>query len=245
MAIQQLLSFSDLTAFKSSEVDVQAAFEQHIGGSKPGISVNAETALGGFNPPITVTYGHPCYKTLGDITYSAGQVTSTPSAVVGTNTVTNNGDSEITTSLSVTGSWSQSTSVSSSVTAGMSFTAGFNIEVVSLSETISLSTTAGKSSTSTKGESSTATVTVTVPAHSKVTVNMVATLKTETINFSAPITATGMFGANYGSRVNGHYFWFLSAASIFGGNHGVLNGTLKNSKAFNVETNVMPAVPIT
>lgn len=131
------------------------------------------------------------------------------------------------------------------MTAGISFTAGFNIEVVSFSTTVSVSATAGKSATNSKSESETNSVTVEVPAKHSVTVQMVATMKTETVEFSAPITADGMFGGNFGSPVQGHYFWFLSASTVLGSTSGVLKGTFQNSRAFDVTTNVLAAVPIT
>ena len=73
---------------------------------------------------------------------------------------------------------------------------------------------------------------------------MVATMKTEKMDFSAPITVSGMLGANFPDRVQDHYFWFNDVASLVPKTSGVLTGTIQGTAAFDVQTKISPAEPI-
>lgn len=245
MTIRQQLTFSDLPALDSSPSDVRKAFENKFGKNPDGIALNNETYFNAVTPAITQQYGHYCYKNLGEFNYSEGAITGDQSAVLGSNYAINNGDTEATITLQVSGSWTSSNTVSSSVTAGMSFSAEFTLEgVFKLGETFSISTTAGKSQTESKTLSQSASVSVKVPPKSKVKVSMVGTLKEETVNFSAPISVAGMFGANFPDRVNGHYFWFAASAELLPKSSGTLTGTIKHASAFDVQTEIGASEPI-
>jgi hypothetical protein len=240
MPVQQALSFNDLNALNSSPNSIREAFKKQYNDVNPdGISVNSETYFDAVKPAITEQYGHPCYKTLGDITYTTGPTEGGVSAIVGSQYAVNNSTQPAELSVTVDGSWSESTSVSSSVTVGMSFTAEVTLEgVFKTGTTFSESITAGKTSTDTKTRGSSATVKVNLPPKSKVKVDMVATMQKQSMAFSAPITVTGMFGANFPKRVNDHYFWFLSASSVLNKTSGELKGTISNTAAFDVHTTI-------
>jgi hypothetical protein len=243
--VQQALTFQDLTALDSSPDAVRSAFQKKFGKNPDGIALNDQTYFNAVQPPITQTYGHPCYKTLGSIDYTEGATTSGTSAILGSNYAVNNSDEEATITLTVNGSWTSSTSVSSSVTAGMSFSAEITLEgVFKLGESFNMSVTAGQSKTETVQQGSSATVQVTVPPRSRKKVTMVGTLKQEKVNFSAPISVNGMFGANFPDRVNGHYFWFTAAYDLLPKTSGTLSGVITHASAFDVQTEIGAAEPI-
>ncbi|MDY6857355.1 MAG: hypothetical protein SWO11_22155 [Thermodesulfobacteriota bacterium] len=151
----------------------------------------------------------------------------------------NNGDQEAEISLSVQGAWTDTTGWSSSVTTGMTFSEEFTIEgVFKMGMSFSVSATAGKSGSSSVSKSSSATVTVKVLPKSKVTIQMVATMKKEKMDFKVPIDVSGMFGANFPDRVQGHYFWFLSASELLPKTSGEISGTIEGTAAFDVHTEI-------
>jgi len=108
----------------------------------------------------------------------------------------------------------------------------------------SVSVTAGKSDSSSVSKSSLATVTVKVPPKSQVEVRMVAMMKKEKMDFKSPIFVSGMFGANFPDRVQGHYFWFRSAPEILPKTSGEISGTIEGTAAFEVYTEIDPATSI-
>ncbi len=222
------------------------SFSQNPDGVEPdGIAVNSETYYDAVSPAITEQYGHSAYKTLGIMTYSREPTSDDAQAILGSNIAINNSDQEQSITLSITGSWQESTTTNTSVTAGMSFTAEVSIEgVFKLGNTFSTSVTAGKSSTTSSSRSATASATVTVPPRSKLKVTMVGMMKTQTVNYEAPIQVSGIFGANYPRQVNGHYFWFADVGSVLPKTKGNFWGTIKNTAAFDVQTEIGKAEPL-
>jgi Clostridium epsilon toxin ETX/Bacillus mosquitocidal toxin MTX2 len=242
---QEYLVWSDLAALNSSPSAVKDAFAAAWGATPDGIALNDTTYYNAVTPAITQQYGHYCYKTLGQIQYAEG-VQSTPTqAIVGSNTAYNNSDQPASISLTVDGSWSESTSWSSSVTAGMTFSSEISLEgVFKMGMSFSVSTTVGQSKTTGNVKGSSATVNVTVPPHSMIKVDMVATMKTESMDFSAPIQVSGMMGVNFPDRVQGHYFWFNDVGSLLPQTSGTLTGTVQGTSAFDVQTHIGQAQPI-
>lgn len=242
---QQYLAWSDLQALNSSPDDIRSKFASIFGKTPDGIALNDDTYYNAVNPPITQQYGHYCYKTLGTVTYTEGAQISPTQAVVGSQTVRNTGDSDVTMSVTVNGAWEETTSWSSSVTTGMSFTEKVTLEgVFEMGTTFNVSSTVGQGGSSSVSNGASATVSVTVPAHSQVAVQMVATMKKEQMDFSAPIDVTGMLGANFPDRVQGHYFWFESIGNLAPKTSGTLTGTIEGTSAFDVSTVVGKAEPI-
>ena len=245
MPVQQALSFNDLPALNSSPQSVKARFSQIYGKDPDGISVNSETYFNAVTPAITQQYGHPCYKTLGEITYTEAGTSTPTDAIVGSNYAVNEGNEDATITLTVTGEWSETQTYSSSVTVGMQFSMEITLEgVFKLGEQFNISTTVGQSNSQTLSKTASSSVSVTVPARSKKLITMVATLQTETMNFSAPITAQGMFGANFPDRVQGHYFWFADASQVLAATSGQLTGSIQNTAAMKTQTNIGAAEPL-
>ncbi len=241
---QEQLQWSDLTALDSSPDGIRSKFASIYGKTPDGIALNDTTYYNGVTPPITQQYSHYCYKTLGTITYSEGDVNATQ-AVVGSNTAINNGDSEATLTLTVEGAWTETVGWSSSVTTGMTFSESITLEgIFKMGMSFNVSATAGQSSSSSVQKSSSASVSVKVPARSKVKIDMVATMKTETLNFSTPIQVSGMLGANFPDRVNGHYFWFSDISQLVPKTSGTLTGKIEGTAAFDVQTHIGQSEPI-
>lgn len=239
--IQEYLVWSDLQALDSSPSAVREKFDSLYSKNPDGIALNDTTYFNAVQPAITQQYGHYCYKQLSEITYTeAGQ--SSNDAVVGSNTAYNNSDAEAEIALTVSGGWTETTEWSSSVTAGMTFSAEIGLEgVFKMGMSFNVSTTIGQSKSSSVNKGASSTVTVKVPAHSAITVELVATMKKETMDFSAPIQVSGMFGANFPDRVEGHYFWFADAGSVLPKTSGTLTGQITGTAAFNVQTKINPA----
>jgi hypothetical protein len=242
---QQYLSFSDLPGLDSSPDAVRSKFQKIYGKKPDGIALNNETYYNAVNPPITQQYSHYCYKTLGKYEFSEMSSEPPQDAIVGSNTAYNKGDTEAEIALTVNGAWTEETSYSSSITTGMTFTEEFTIEgVFKMGMSFSVSATVGQSKTSSVQKGASSTVTIKVPPRSKVTVQMVATMKKEKMGFKVPISVSGMFGANFPDRVNGHYFWFNSASEILPKTSGAISGVIEGTAAFDVQTEIGKATPI-
>ncbi len=242
---QEYLQFSDLSALDSSPDAVRTAFKNQFNKTPDGIALNTETYYNAVKPPITEQYSHYCYKVLGPYDFTTDTSEPPQQAVVGSNTAVNNGDTEAEISLTVQGAWTDTTAWSSSITTGMTFSQELTIEgVFKMGMSFSVSATVGQSGSSSVQKSSAATVSVKVPPHSQVTVEMVATMQSETMGFNAPINVSGMFGANFPDRVDGHYFWFLSASQVLPKTSGQITGSIKGTSAFNVHTTIGQATPV-
>src|SRR5215217_3974601 len=83
MPVQQLFSFSDLPAVKSSPAAVRQKFQDIYGENPDGISVNSETYFDAVTPAITEQYGHPCYKALGEFEFASAESRPPQDAVGG------------------------------------------------------------------------------------------------------------------------------------------------------------------
>jgi len=242
---QAYLVWSDLSALDSSPAAVREKFADIYSENPDGIALNDTTYYNAVKPPITVQYSHYCYKTLGKITYTEGTPTSPTQAIVGSNTAYNYGDTPAKVGLQVDGAWSETTGWSTSVTTGMTFSEQITLEgMFKMGMSFDVQVTIGQSGSNTVQKGSSATVTVTVPPHSKVEVDMVATMKTETMNFSAPIDVSGMMGANFPDPVQGHYFWFNDVNTLLPKTSGTLTGSIEGTAAFDVQTVIKPAEPI-
>jgi hypothetical protein len=242
---QQALSFNDLPALNSSPAAVRQKFNDLYKKNPDGISVNNETYFGAVTPAITEQYGHPCYKTLGEFNYVEAASKPPSDAIVGSNYATNDSDEEATITVTVEGAWSQTQSWSSETTTGLSFTEEFTIEgVFKIGTTFNVSTTVGQSKSTTVSKTASASVSVSVPPRSRKQITMVATMQQETLNFTAPISVQGMFGANFPDRVNGHYFWFNDAAQLLPTTSGQIKGSISNTSALHVQTTVGNAEPV-
>ncbi|TBR59774.1 hypothetical protein B4U84_02300 [Westiellopsis prolifica IICB1] len=243
--VQEYLTFSDLSGLNSSPDSVRSKFKEIYGTRPDGIALNDQIYYNAVKPPITQQYSHYCYKRLGQHKFT--QRTSDPEkqVIIGSNTARNNSNSWSQINLTVNGTWTEETAWSSSITTGMSFSQEFNIQgVFKIGISFSISATTGKSGSSSVSKSSSASVTVKVPPKSLMQVNMIATIKKETLHFKVPISVEGKFGANFPHPVQGHYFWFRSASEILPTTSGEISGKIEGVTAFNVSTLIGKPMPL-
>jgi Clostridium epsilon toxin ETX/Bacillus mosquitocidal toxin MTX2 len=242
---QEYLSFSDLSGLNSSPDAIRSKFQEIWGKRPDGIALNLETYYNAVQPPITQQYSHYCYKTLGDVEFGEDKIETPAQAIVGSNTVVNESESEAESALTVDGAWEEQIGYTSSITAGLTYHAEIGIEgVFKIGSSFSVSVTAGTSNISSVKKGTSATVTVKVPPRSKVNVQMVATMQKEKLNFKVPIRVSGMFGANFPDRVQDHYFWFNSAQQLLPTTSGVISGIIEGTAAFNVHTVIGKPTPL-
>ncbi|MER6098093.1 hypothetical protein ABT154_19985 [Streptomyces sp. NPDC001728] len=245
MTIQQPLSFSDLYAVNSSADAVRAAFTKRFQKKPDGICVNKETYFDAVTPAITEQYGHPCFKRVGAIVYTEGSPSSPRDVVVASHFAMNKGDETATIGVSIEGGWTESTTATVTVTTGITVTTEFELTGAwKMGGSFALTVASGKSTSATANRSAQMTAEVEVPPHSKRKVEMVAVMQEEAVDFRAPVTVDGMFGANFPDRVEEHYFWFLPASDVLPSTSGSLQGSVKRAFAVNTQTTVHPAEPI-
>lgn len=243
---QEYLTFSDLAGLQSSPSDVRSAFKDQYDGVTPsGLALNDSTYYDAVQPPITQQYGHYCYKTVTDYEFGPSENESSQVASVGSNIAKNDGDTEAEIDLTVTGDWTEEIGWSSTVTPGLTYSKEFTVEgAFKMGLAFSIGVTAGKSGSSSTPKSSSSTVTVKVPPHSQVEVIMVVTMKKERLPFEAPITVSGMMGANFPERVREHCFWFSDIQSLVPWTSGMINGVIDGTAMFDPYTVISPAAPL-
>jgi len=242
---KELLAFSDLAALNSSAEAVGKRFQQAYLMAPNGIAVNSETAgKSPVQPAITQAYSHPCYKMIGAIEYKPGTVTN-HTRVVGSTWAINEGTSPVSVTVSVTGGWSETTEWTSSASISLGLNASLTIQgVFSSGVSFNVTTSIGKSDSNQTKEDVTSSVTLNLQPKTKVPVFLVATMEQEEVTFSAPIAVEGMFGANFPNKVNGHYYWFMSADQALPVTSGVVTGRIADTHSMKTEVKVGEAVPI-
>ncbi|MGN7915532.1 hypothetical protein [Enterobacter sp. 22466] len=238
MALEYLL-FSDLSALGSSPDSVKNKFKAIFGTEPDGLALNDETYYSGYQPPITQQYAMHCYKILGVPQFLASSPLESGEVIVGSNTAVNHSDQSAEIALMVVGAWTETMGWNLSVTTGMQFKTEFKVEgIFSTGWEFSLNVSGGKSGSTGTRKSSQATATVQVPAKSKITINMIATMKKVKLDFKAPIKVSGSFGANFPEPVRGHYFWFVDAEQLLPMTQAEITGVITGAAAFDIRTEI-------
>jgi len=239
---REYFSFSDLSAMGSSPAALREKIKSIYGSNPAGLAVNHETYYDAVKPAITEQYGHWCYKTPGEYQFTSDVVDPDSQQVVaGSNYAYNRSTAPATITVQVTGSWSETDSWSSSITSGMTYSAEVGIEgILKIGSSFSISVTAGRGGSKTKTQSVTHTAAIEVPPNKKCKVSIVATQKTESMDFKVPIDVDGYFGSNFDYPVGdgGHYFWFDHSSRVLPRQSGELTGTIKCVRAMDAQTEI-------
>lgn len=182
-----------------------------------------------LNEGICVEFQHYCNNYQGEFSY--GDRNMVPATrVATTKTLENNTDSTVTMTAQLDTEQSKSASVtvteSSSVSFGNSITVGS--ETLGISSEISFNFTFENSVGSTKTTSETVKVSdqlsLDVKPHSKFDVDLETSWMNLNETFSVPIVISGAVGADFGERVEGHYYWFMGLPDNLQGTiHGNVN----------------------
>ncbi|XP_057312048.1 hydralysin-like [Hydractinia symbiolongicarpus] len=245
MVVKEYLKFSDLEGLDANPNSVRESFKKIFGEKPDGIALNNETYYSAVKPPITEQYGHWCYKNVEGEEIISRDSPKPNTDVLGSNTAYNHGDTDATVQLSVTGKWTDTTGWNASITTGMSFDTKIGVEgVFTFGTSFKIDVTAGTSGSHSVEKSVTSTISVPVKARSKVKVDMVATMREETITYNMPISVRGMMGANFPDRVKGHYFWFSTIEDLVPKTSGDITCKINGVHAMDTHTVVHKAEPI-
>lgn len=237
--VKELLRFEDLRALGSSTHMVRDWFYKTYG-AKAGISLNYGGVFGAVKPPTTVQYGRWCYKTIGPVKY-VGRASNPRSQLIllKRSTIVNNTPQPVRKTIRIDASWEQSISHTTSNTLGLEFSSGVTVAgLFSYNLGFNFQTTTSESKINKRTQSSSQSVTITVPPRSKRTVYLRGTRRIEDARYQAPITVSGWFGANFGKRIRGHYFWFASASRVLPKTTGIVNIIVKGITVVNIHTTV-------
>lgn len=215
--IQQKLTFQNLSDMGFSHHRLKELVTNHFDRSPDGISINGERIYNApLNPTITEEYGHSAYIETGEptVTFTSGYHNLN---VVYDYTFHNYSGEEDSHTISRsyqkgrTTSWSSTTSVNVSVagTVGLKGIADITVEVG-----------VGTSATNGGSESEVITTqvssTITVPPHSKRRVIFIEKVKEDAYYYDIPVKVSGTLGANFGDKLNGHYYWFTAIRPLLG-----------------------------
>lgn len=237
--VQEFLSFGDLKDLGSSPDAVRQKFTEYFNSQPQGLALNSETYFAAVKPPITEQYGHPCYKVVGNFVYQVPTISPDDQRVVALSWAVNNTDEEQDVAVTLSGSRSKSTTVTWQQDVGLKVTAEVTAkEIFKFGGEISVTESVGKQWSQSEDVSVSTTVTVKVPPRSKRKVTIVGTHRQESVNFQAPISVWGYFGANYDHRVRDHYYWFLSSNLVLPQSSGTIRGTLKHADVYELHTQI-------
>lgn len=201
-----LTSWEDLAGAGISQDYVKKMFESNFHGETPK-SLH-------LNEGICVTFGHYCYNTPGTATYSNTKMV-VRDKVADTKNISNHSNFPIKSTVKLTTEESRSATLT--VTKESSFTFGNSISVSAaelgisdtFSESFTIKNTVGSTDTSSTKVTVEDSIMISLPPNSSVVAELEVTWTQLTEDFEIPIAINGMVGADFGKRVNGHYYWFL------------------------------------
>ncbi len=243
--IKEKLSFSDLQSIGSSPAAIKAAFNKVLGKEPDGICFNSETYFDAVKPAITEQYGYLCYKEVGTPSYTSLGTQPGGDVVIGSTTAINESDAPANISVEVSGSWNQVTSWNVNQSVGLSFNTAFSFTpLFSIGGSVSYTTSIDQGGSKSSEYSVKYSVSVEVPARSKKDITVMAKTTKESMGYELPIVIEGDFGANYGKKVDGHYFWFLSAGEVLPFTTGIQKGTIDNVTRSDAYAIISPAVSL-
>lgn len=240
---REYFSFNDLTAMGSSPAALREKIKSIYGSNPAGLAVNHETYYNAVTPAITEQYGNWCYKTPGEYQFTQDVVDPDSQQVVGgSNYAYNRSSASATITVQVKGSFTETDSWDCSITTGMSYSAEVGIEgILKIGSSFSVSVSEGRSGSKSSTQEVTHTVAIDVPPGKKCKVSIMATSKSESMDYKVPIDVDGYFGSNFDYPVGGgggHYYWFNHSSQVLPRQSGELTGTIKCVRAMDAQTEV-------
>ena len=174
-----------------------------------------------INDDFTHKWGWYSYNYLGDINIINVKV-EPKSSVTNERHLTNDGDNDVTHTITLTSKVSNSATTTVTSKSEISTTTSITIGAeelglgASFSNTFTFSNEVGSSHTQSTDITVGDTVTVTVPPHSKKRVCLKVTWTSKTADWEIPVTIDpqGMTGVDFHKRVKGHYFWGVQHAAL-------------------------------
>ena len=174
-----------------------------------------------INDDFAHKWGWYSYNYLGVINVTNVNVQS-KSSVSNERYLTNDGDNDVTHSITLTSTVSNSATTTVTSKSEISTTASITVGAeelgleASFSNTFTFSNEVGSSHTQSTDIAVGDTVSVTVPPHSKKRVCLQVTWTSITADWEIPVTIDprGMTGVDFHKRVNGHYFWGVEHAAL-------------------------------
>ena len=174
-----------------------------------------------LNDDFAHQWGWYSYNLLGDISITNVNV-QPKSSVSNERYLTNDGDTDVTHSITLTSKVSNSATTTVTSKSEISTTASITVGVeelglgASFSETFTFSNEVGSSHTQSTDITVGDTVSVTVPPHSKKRVCLQVTWTSKTADWEIPVTIDpqGWTGVDFHKRVEGHYYWGVQHAVL-------------------------------
>lgn len=241
--VKENLLFDDLPALGSSDVQVRDVFKMTFYNKNnmhvlpDGIALNNEGRFDYYDPPITQENGWFSYKKVAALVFAPTQTTE-KEVVLAEKTLTNNTGAPSTTVATFSHVLYDTVTISTNISPKLAFSTKLpGVKKFDIAGEVSLSTVIGSSNTNVKNREILKSESVTIPAQSQITVQLVGTRATENADFSAPVTVDGSFGANFSQPVANHqnstaaartYFWQLPAQHVLPRTSGTLTGTVKS-----------------
>ena len=201
---QQSLHISDLIAFgRTSTSDINNFYYNKYSSYPDGWCINEDTygqAASWNGQTLCQVYNYDAYKNLGQQvnkdSFTQKQITISQS------TIKNCGNSYSTRSISLSGSTGYSAAISMSSTFGLSWKGYVDLKFTAPNGlTFYASSSIGSSGSSSGSSSASASTTISVPPKKQVTVQLVATQYSGTVDYSIPVTTSGYLYGNFQNTV--------------------------------------------
>ncbi|WP_338812976.1 hypothetical protein V9L05_16750 [Bernardetia sp. Wsw4-3y2] len=229
------ITFQDLNNLGYNEWKLRDLVKNQFGHNPDGLSLNSERKFSAPNPTITDRYSHPARMNTGtpNVTTTGQQIGARDLIAV----VTLSNYSNQTDNMSFTRTHTSGTTKSWSISQSVSVTIGGKVGIPLISEgsvEVAVGLSASQGSEVTNTISNSVTVSGDVPPNSQRTFYLYAREQEVTASYVLPVYLTGHLGANFGKRVNGHYFWFPTVSSLVGGSRQQI-GTVSSRKVLRFE----------
>ncbi len=217
--LQERLSFEHLKGLGFNEHKLRELVKNKYGRNPDGISVNSENRFSGRNPTITDQYSRFAYIKTATPKITILSENTEQTKVIYDHTFYNYSDQVDT--HTVVRRYDRGTSTNWSVTESVGIKIGGKVGIPLVTEgsieiSVGLSATQGGSQSNTVSDEIRSTIVV--PARSKRRVVMIEQSSYAKVKYDIPVYTSGYLGANFGKRVNGHYYWFMGVNRLIGSN---------------------------